>query len=157
MFGLTALGSSFGYVTFDSVEGATRAIEAMNLQTFEGRRIVVNYASHPASSLERRGKTQPTKTLFIGNMSHDMTDRDLNELFADVRNVIDVRVAVDRETGKPRGFAHADFIDIKSAEAGIEYLKNKAPYGRKLRVDFSLTNKRTTRDRQSSGSGEHSN
>ncbi|KAK4987894.1 hypothetical protein LTR28_001805, partial [Elasticomyces elasticus] len=54
---------------------------------------------------------QPTKTLFIGNMSFQMSDKDLNDLFREIRNVLDVRVAIDRRTGQPRGFAHADFID----------------------------------------------
>ena len=74
-------------------------------------------------------------------MSFDMTDRDLNALFKDIRNVIDVRVAVDRRTGQPRGFAHAEFIDVASAKAAYDILENKAPYGRKLRLDFSYNNK----------------
>lgn len=66
-----------------------------------------------------------------------MTDKDLNDLFKEVRNVLDVRVAIDRRTGQPRGFAHADFIDVKSAEAGAEFLREREFYGRRLRVDFS--------------------
>lgn len=80
---------------------------------------------------------QPSKTLFIGNMSFEMSDKDLNDLFRDIRNVLDVRVAIDRRTGQPRGFAHADFIDIASAEKAKGVLEQKEIYGRKLRVDFS--------------------
>ena len=79
----------------------------------------------------------PSKTLFIGNMSFEMTDRDLNNLFKGIRNVIDVRVAIDRRTGQPRGFAHADFIDVKSAQEAMKLLENKETYGRKLRLDYS--------------------
>lgn len=81
----------------------------------------------------------PTKTLFIGNMSFDMSDRDLNNLFREIKNVIDVRVAIDRRTGQPRGFAHADFTDVASAEAALEELRGKMVCGRPLRVDFSTS------------------
>ena len=67
-----------------------------------------------------------------------MSDADLNKLFRDIRNVVDVRVAIDRRTGQPRGFAHADFIDIESAVKGKEALTGKEIYGRKLRLDFSV-------------------
>ncbi|KAJ9381435.1 hypothetical protein DTO063F5_6181 [Paecilomyces variotii] len=134
------LSKGFGYVTFDNVESAQRAIHGMNMQVFEGRRIVAQFAQSNAGRRNRPRQT-PSKTLFIGNMAFDMTDRDLNDLFKDVENVIDVRVAVDRKTGQPRGFAHADFLDVPSAEAAFEILSGKAPYGRKLRVDYSYTNR----------------
>jgi nucleolin len=70
-------------------------------------------------------------------MSFEMTDRDLNALFRGIKNVIDVRVAIDRRTGQPRGFAHADFIDTKSAMDAMKVLETKETYGRKLRLDYS--------------------
>jgi nucleolin len=84
-----------------------------------------------------RAEIEPTKTLFIGNLAFEMSDADLNKLFRDIRNVIDVRVAIDRRTGQPRGFAHADFVDVESAIKGKEVLAEKEVYGRKLRIDYS--------------------
>lgn len=89
-------------------------------------------------------KNEPTKTLFIGNLAFEMSDADLNKLFRDVRNVIDVRVAIDRRTGQPRGFAHADFIDVESATKAFEQLTDKEIYGRKLRVDYSVGRVKTS-------------
>ncbi len=86
---------------------------------------------------DNQTRNPPSKTLFIGNMSFDMSDKDLNELFRKIRNVLDVRVAIDRRSGQPRGFAHADFIDKESAIQAMEYLKDKEVHGRRLRVDFS--------------------
>lgn len=79
----------------------------------------------------------PSRTLFIGNMSYEMSDQDLNDLFRDIENVVDVRVAIDRRTGTPKGFAHADFTDILSAERAFAILGRKRVYGRSLRVDYS--------------------
>jgi len=81
--------------------------------------------------------TEPSKTLFIGNLAFEMSDADLNKLFREIKNVVDVRVAIDRRTGQPRGFAHADFVDVASAQTGLEVLQGKEVYGRQLRVDFS--------------------
>jgi nucleolin len=81
----------------------------------------------------------PSKTVFIGNLAFEMSDADLNRLFKDIKNVMDVRVAIDRRTGQPRGFAHADFVDVESAMKGLEYLKGKEFYGRVLRVDYAAS------------------
>jgi RNA recognition motif-containing protein len=95
---------------------------------------VVNYQ---AATRRENKINPPSKTLFIGNLAFEMSDADLNKLFRDIRNVIDVRVAIDRRTGQPRGFAHADFVDVDSAVKGLQQLENKEIYGRKLRVDYS--------------------
>lgn len=40
-------------------------------------------------------------------------------------------------TGEPRGFAHADFLDVESAVKAKEKLEEAEVYGRRLRIDFS--------------------
>lgn len=49
----------------------------------------------------------------------------------------DVRVAVDRTTGWPRGFAHADFSDVESCTAGLQKLQGITIGGRELRLDYA--------------------
>ena len=128
----------FAYVEFKDQISADRCIEEMNQQIFEGRRISVQYTIKKENRPPRlTEKHAPTRTLFIGNMSFEMSDQDLNDLFREIRNVIDVRVAIDRRTGQPRGFAHADFVDVASAEEAMKQLDGKEIYGRRLRLDFS--------------------
>ncbi|PGH12734.1 hypothetical protein AJ79_04095 [Helicocarpus griseus UAMH5409] len=141
------LSRGFGYVEFDSQEAADAAINELNMTIYEGRRIVVNYAARTFNAPTTPRLQEPTKTLFIGNLSFEMTDHELNDLFKDIKNVKDVRVAVDRKTSKPRGFAHADFEDVESAKAGFEILSQKAPYGRTLKVDFSKNTKEYREER----------
>ena len=141
---------SFGYVQFATTEQAAAAIEAKHQTVFEGRRLIVNYQS----ATKRDSKENPpSKTLFIGNLAFEMSDADLNKLFRDIRNVIDVRVAIDRRTGQPRGFAHADFVDVESAIAGKEKLADEEIYGRRLRVDYSATKRYSTRDAEGGRDG----
>lgn len=126
----------------------------MHQQLYEGRRLVVQYAAYTTADMDAKRNEMrsnasssgagrmnpPSKTLFIGNMSFEMTDRDLNNMFRGIRNVVDVRVAIDRRTGQPRGFAHADFTDVQSAMEAMKVLGEKETYGRRLRIDYSFGN-----------------
>lgn len=134
------LSRGFGYVEFKNIPDAQTAIDNLDMQVFEGRNLVVQFhREKPGFGKNNRANStnSPSKTLFIGNMSFEMSDKDLNDLFREVRNVVDVRVAIDRRTGQPRGFAHADFLDIASATHAKNILANKVVYGRELRIDFS--------------------
>ncbi|RYN96622.1 hypothetical protein AA0119_g8154 [Alternaria tenuissima] len=154
------LSRGFGYVEFKNVSDAQAALDNLDMQVFEGRNLVVQFHQAKPNSRTRNTSTNkfeanpPSKTLFIGNMSFEMSDKDLNDLFRDVRNVMDVRVAIDRRTGQPRGFAHADFIDVASATKAREVLKEKTIYGRQLRVDFSKSGTEQQRSKRSDSTQE---
>lgn len=139
----------YAYLEYGTTEEATAAIEAKNQTVFEGRRLIVNYINRAPRS---RDTSPPSKSLFIGNLAFEMSDADLNSLFRDIRNVLDVRVAIDRRTGQPRGFAHADFVDVESAIKAHEQLAGKIVFDRPLRVDFS-TGERNPGGRVGGGAG----
>ncbi|RAL09807.1 nucleic acid-binding protein, partial [Aspergillus homomorphus CBS 101889] len=140
------ISKGFGYVDYDSVEAAQRAIQEMHLRIFEGRRASVQFAQ---TQMKQQRDSRPSKSLYIGNLPFEMTDSDLNELFSDIVNVIDVRVAIDRRTGQPRGFCHADFVDLESSRNAMEALSRKMPYGKKLRIDYSTKHKGLNRQESS--------
>lgn len=87
---------------------------------------------------------QPSAQLFIGNIPYETTDAELNRLFRDIKNLKDVRVAVDRTTGWPRGFAHADFVDVESATEAHRRLQGATLADRTLRVDYAEGYQRRT-------------
>ncbi|KAF7854723.1 hypothetical protein EAF04_010292 [Stromatinia cepivora] len=148
------LSKGFAYIDFADVQSATAAIEDKNQTIFEGRRLVVNYVNQTPKI---RDQNPPSKCLFIGNLAFEMSDADLNSLFREVRNVIDVRVAIDRRTGQPRGFAHADFVDVDSAMKALEQLQGKEVFNRRLRVDYSVGEKNAVSARGDRGFGNRSN
>ena len=76
------------------MESAIKACEELNNTVLAGRRLNVQYLARPQQN--KMGPNPPSKTLFIGNMNYEMTDDDINELFKDIKNCLDVRVAMDR-------------------------------------------------------------
>lgn len=109
----------------------------MHNRVLEGRQVVLQYARSQVRKSDDRERYPPSNTLFIGGIPYELSDRDLQDIFKDVQNVYDVRIPVDRRSGQIRGFAHAEFLNVESAEKGREILRNLRPYGRKLNVQFA--------------------
>ena len=59
--------------------------------------------------------------LFVGNLPYDVTESDLRDFFQPVGELSSVIIPMDRDTGKPRGFAFIEFADQAQAdlEAGL--------------------------------------
>jgi RNA recognition motif-containing protein len=72
--------------------------------------------------------------LFVGNMPYGATDADLRAHFAGVGEPSQVVIPVDRETGRPRGFAFVEFIDRGIAEQAIARFNQQPFMGRTLSV-----------------------
>jgi hypothetical protein len=74
--------------------------------------------------------------LFIGNLSYAVTEQELREAFTgDGIELRSVRVALDRETGRPRGFAFVETMTDEGAKASIEKLSGRVLQGRSIIVE----------------------
>ncbi len=74
--------------------------------------------------------------LYIGNMSWDTTEDDLMAALTEGgRTVKDLHIVLDRDTGRPRGFAFAEFATDAEAQAAIDALDGTDLDGRNLRVN----------------------
>ena len=74
-------------------------------------------------------------TVFVGNVSYDATENELQDLFGQHGTVTDVNLMVDRVTKKPRGFAFVSMESKEAAEAAIKALNGADLHGRKLTVN----------------------
>ena len=75
------------------------------------------------------------KNLFVGNMSFQTTVADLRALFAPFGTVTRVHLAMDRETGRARGFAFVEMPNDAEAAKAIAGLDGKDVGGRNLKVN----------------------
>ena len=73
--------------------------------------------------------------LFVGNVSFNTTENDLQDLFAAHGPVTSVDLIVDRMSGRPRGFAFVTMETREAGEAAIAALHGKAVDGRNLTVN----------------------
>ena len=73
--------------------------------------------------------------LFVGNLSFNVTENQLQDLFAEHGNVIEADLILDKFTGRPRGFAFVTMENKEGAEAAIQALHGKSVEGRALTVN----------------------
>lgn len=72
--------------------------------------------------------------LFVGNIPYGATEADLRTHFGGVGAPSQVVLPVDRETGRPRGFAFVEFLDRAVAEQAVERFNQQPFMGRMLSV-----------------------
>jgi len=90
--------------------------------------------------------------LYVGNLSYNVTEPELREAFGeDGRNVVEVKIVMDRESGRPRGFAFVEMGSAEDASAVIESLNGRSIQGRPINV--SEARERTPRSGGGGGYG----
>ena len=72
--------------------------------------------------------------LFVGNLSYSTTEPELRAHFSTVAQPTQVVLPVDRETGRPRGFAFVEYADRGQAEQAIQKFNGQVFNGRPLAV-----------------------
>ena len=76
-------------------------------------------------------------TVYVGNLSYEVTENDLTGVFAEYGSVKQVKLPVDRETGRMRGFAFVDMATESEESAAIEALDGSEWMGRSLKVSVA--------------------
>jgi RNA recognition motif-containing protein len=74
-------------------------------------------------------------SIYVGNLSYQVTQEDLNAIFADYGSVKRVQLPVDRETGRLRGFGFVEMSSEAEEAAAIEALDGAEWMGRELKVN----------------------
>ena len=73
--------------------------------------------------------------LYVGNLSYNVTEPELKDAFGENgRNVKEVKVVLDRDTGRPRGFAFVEMTTDAEAAQAIETLNGREIQGRPINV-----------------------
>src|ERR1700757_1131543 len=86
--------------------------------------------------------------LFVGNLSFDITENDLQDAFAAHGTVVEANLMMDRATGRPRGFGFVTMGTPEEAQKAVEALNGHSVDGRALTVNIARP-----REERSSGGG----
>jgi RNA recognition motif-containing protein len=87
--------------------------------------------------------------LFVGNLSFNTTENDLQDAFAAYGTVVEANLMMDRVSGRSRGFAFVTMSTPEEAQAAIDALSGKDLDGRALTVNIA-------RPREERPAGGHS-
>ena len=82
-----------------------------------------------------------TPRLYIGNLSYDATESDLNELFSGVGSVKEVEIISHRHTQRSKGYGFLEMTTTDEAKRAVEVLHDKDFMGRKLVVSGAKVRK----------------
>jgi len=104
-------------------------------------------------SVDQEGKGEDmAKKIYVGNLSYQMTEADLSDMFTQIGAVESVQIITDRDTGRSKGFGFVQMSDDEAAEKAIAQLNGKEIKGRALTVNEARPMERRG-DRGSRGSG----
>jgi len=74
-------------------------------------------------------------SIYVGNLSYEVTEADLSSVFAEYGSVKRIHMPTDRETGRFRGFAFVELLEEAQETAAIEDLDGAEWMGRDLKVN----------------------
>ena len=110
--------------------GFTKALHSLSLFSKEDF-----VAEMPVGVLAGEGKARGGRRLYVGNLSYSTTEADLRDAFlATGHDVAEVKVVLDRDTGRPRGFAFVEMGTDEAALKAIDSLNGKELNGRAIAV-----------------------
>jgi RNA recognition motif-containing protein len=87
--------------------------------------------------------------LFVGNLSFNTTENDLQDAFAAHGTVLEANLMIDRESGRPRGFGFVTMGSPDESQKAIDAMNGKEIDGRALTVNIA----RPREERSGGGSG----
>ncbi|NJK47043.1 RNA-binding protein [Candidatus Gracilibacteria bacterium] len=96
-------------------------------------------------------------SIYVGNLSYEVTETELNSVFAEYGAVKRVHLPTDRETGRMRGFAFVEMGTPAEEAAAIEALDGAEWYGRELKVNQAKPRENRDNNKRSFGGGGRRN
>jgi RNA recognition motif-containing protein len=93
-----------------------------------------------------------TMNIYVGNLSHDVSEEDLRQAFEAFGQVSSATIVKDKYNGQPRGFGFVEMPDQTEAQAAIQNLNGKDLLGKQMNVNEARP--RTDRGRSGGQGGQ---
>ncbi len=122
---------SFAYVKFKNNLEAMNALKVLNMKSFKDQII----KAEPFKSNDQTDKTKTSSNLFVKNLSTDITNKELYDLFSEYGNIISINLKKGKN-GENLGYGYVNFEKEQSAKNAIENLNQKEFKGKNLIVSM---------------------
>jgi len=117
----------YGYVNFQSVADAERALDTLNYTKLQGRPIRISWSQRDPS--QRRSNVGNT---FIKNLDPSIDSLNLEEVFSAFGNIVSCKVQTHAETGESLGYGFVQFEKDEVAKKAIEAMNGKCLNDKKI-------------------------
>lgn len=125
----------YGFVHYETAEGASNAIKSVNGMLLNEKKVFVG---HHIPRKDRDSKFDEMKAnftnIYVKNIEPEVTDADFRTLFENYGDVTSASIARDPETGKSRGFGFVNYVNHENAATAVDELNNKDFKGQALYV-----------------------
>ncbi|KAL3790123.1 hypothetical protein ACHAW5_007730 [Stephanodiscus triporus] len=135
---LASIGAVAGFTPSGRVAFSVASSQSSRAASVPNVRVASVLSSEVEQSAESSAAPAFETAIHVGNISFDTRESDLRDVFSAYGSVSKVNMPIDRETGRPRGFA---FVNMSSAEehaAAIEALNESEVGGRTIYVSESV-------------------
>jgi len=132
---MTQTSMGYGFVKYVKAESAAAAIEALNGQAMDQKKLRVSY-SHPRSEAN----------VYVGNLKPSVTKEDLEKLFKRFGAIVECKILVDHDTGVSKGCGFVKFENVANARDAINGLSGMSEDAyclRPLTVKFARKHEKT--------------
>ena len=90
--------------------------------------------------------------LYVGNMSYNVSEQELRELFSKAGEIKEITLIMDRDTRRPKGFGFIEFMTQADAEKAIKMFNDQEFDGRRLTVNMARPREERSGGYRGSGS-----
>ena len=126
------MSKGIAFISFTTTEAAASAL-SMNSSEFMGRTLRVNLSSNKPN--RKPGfSSEDLYTLFVRNLSFDVTEGSLREFFSGCENIKDIHISTT-PYGESKGIGFVKFTDKESANKGLK-LTNNILSGRPVKIEL---------------------
>ncbi len=91
--------------------------------------------------------------IYVGNMSYDVKEDDLRQLFGEFGDVQSASVIIDKDSGRSKGFGFVEMADKETGQAAIDGLNGKEIKGRAVTVSEARPQEKNREDRRGGSGG----
>lgn len=135
----------FAYVDFKTQEQLDACI-ALSESNLSGRNLLIKNGKSFEGRPDKGQKNPPSRILFVGNLSFDTTEENLEYHFQHCGEIVKIRMATFEDSGKCKGFAFVDFLNADSATKALKDKRCKKLFGRSLRMEYGEDRSKRTRN-----------
>ena len=151
-FGKVVHNKGFAYVDFSSAKAVEKAVE-LSEQLLSGRRLLIknhnSFEGRPQKTKEesRNESKPPSKRIFLGNLSFDVTEEILKDHFEKCGAIESIKVATFEDSGKCKGYAWIIFEGLDAAQSAVRGF---------VRIEEEVSNASESEDDEESDEGKAS-